>query len=811
MSLFKFSFKHSLRNIYHKLGSSLIIVLTMSILMMVMILSIAMHSILSDVFTYEAKSEYQSIDIVMTYDENSSARLINIRELKEKYQDDIVYANAFFAMNTLFSLESNSEYFYAKLVSGTPLALEQVLGETISSLGSHDAIITKSLADKSNIELGDSVSFQTGNGSVILHVVSIIEDKGIFSGDQVFFLKSTFAEEVYDLSSMDNIGNIVYISIVPTISKEGFIETLYADPSYSDYVFTLTIDPFEIDRASTYASVLFFGISVLMFVALLFVLYSLFLLFFKDFQKEQGIVLSLGGNRRYLQIVFMNTFLWFMFFSLCFSAILTFVVLNIGIRIYGIREIFFYPLWSVLFSTLILILVYLVLAWMIDRRFRELSSISMISMLKGNPNTKRRSIYLGILITMLGLILLVHPFSIGLNAIGVTILSILILFQLLDIALLVFRHKKNSSSLFQLISFRNLKENKIVHQSLRVMMIIFIVLISVISVRSFIDREARVVKDQIIVDYMILGIYDYNESMLEELNTYPETSSSSATVFMDSYLYFGENIKRIRYSVSMPFSTFGQFFEFPLEEQNDTIISGSDAYILLPYSLKYIYNIELGDTIQVDFSSEYQGINLKVGGFFYTNFDNLIYTNYFDLNHLSENAIFINSSAELYDDLIGKYSLAYYYVVDMDDFMNDFLDSILRANDLFMFLSGVLIISFIIVLFNNTILVFETEKATYAKLKILGLSKRTLRKMLFKEFLTIVCILVLFTGALSVILTFYYPKMMLVFNYFKEIIPTWIDYLLAFLLMVFILGMTYIYFAKKLNCILLINESKTDL
>jgi len=807
MSLYKFSLKHSLRNISQKKGSSLIIILTMSLLMMVMILSVSMFSILKGIFTYEARSTYGDVDIVMTYDENSSSRLINVRDLKEMYQDQITYASAFFSVNTLFSSSGENDFFYANLLAGTSISLEQVLNVPVSALGTYDCVITLSLSSKLNLQVGDEVSFLADNNDIQLKIVSIIEDTGIFTGDQIFFLKSTFSEEVYQLSNMDNLGNVVFIKLNDDVSIETFLQSVSEDSQYSAFISTRAIDPFEIERASRYASVLFFGISVLMLISLFFVLYSLFLLFFKDFQKEQGIIMSLGGSKKYLHIVFLNTFIWFLVFSILFSSVLTFIVLNIGIRIYGIDQIFYYPLWSILLSTLIVILGYSLLALIIQRQLSKQSSISMISQGSNKREKQNVNIYFVILVLFEALLIVLQPFSVGVNSILITLTAILGLFQLIDIFLRIIHKHFRRNSVFQLISFRNLTQNKIVHQSLRVMVVIFIVLISVISVRSFIDREADVVINQVHADYMILGIYDYDDSMISAFQESYHANSSSAFVMMDPYIYFGDEIKRVKYSVSMPIEQFTEYFSFPLIESSTQVMTGTEAYVILPYSLKYIYEVEVGDMIQVDFSKEYQDIEVLIGGFFDTNFDNIMYTNF---NQLEANAVFIQSDEGIYNELIEQYAFQFYYVVDMNDFMDDFLGNIHRANDLFIFLSGVLTVSFIIVLFNNTILVFESQKPTFAKLKVLGFSKKEMILMLEKEFITISVIILLCTSLLSIVLTYYYPKMMLVFHYFKEIIPTIFDYLYAFIFMVFVLFLTYLIYIRKLNSISLIEFSKKE-
>ena len=88
------------RNIIANKKTTAVIIFTLSLLFAIFIMMLGIRGIYKNLFIKEAESKYPEIDIVISYDEYSSSRLINKRTLTENY-DDVTYALAFFNLQVL--------------------------------------------------------------------------------------------------------------------------------------------------------------------------------------------------------------------------------------------------------------------------------------------------------------------------------------------------------------------------------------------------------------------------------------------------------------------------------------------------------------------------------------------------------------------------------------------------------------------------------------------------------------------------------------------------------------------------------------
>ena len=86
------------------------------------------------------------------------------------------------------------------------------------------------------------------------------------------------------------------------------------------------------------------------------------------------------------------------------------------------------------------------------------------------------------------------------------------------------------------------------------------------------------------------------------------------------------------------------------------------------------------------------------------------------------------------------------------------------AADLALAMVGVVIASFMIVIINNTLLVFQTIKGDYAKLRVMGAGFKNLFGSLAKEVLISLAVIMIFFIPSIMVFTKALPKLMLFFN-----------------------------------------------
>ncbi len=814
MTPFRFKLNHALRNIRSKIGSSIIVVFTLSILMTLILLSLTMYPVFQQVFYYEAKEVYQTADVILTYDENSQVRIINKRNLELNYASDLSYASVFMNIYTLLGYESSE--FYAQIMSAEPYELERLINQDVSNMSDRSMIVTKSFAENHQLITGEELSFFVKDTEYSYQIVQIVDDFGIFSGEKVFIQKEVLMEDLFGLPHLENIGNTIYIDLRSTVSAEEFIQTLKLDSDYQDFLMILAVDSNEIDRQATYSSSTFLGIGVLMLFAIILVLHSLFILFFKDYRIENGVISSLGGDANYTFHVWGIELGIFVLLGSVISWLMTYMLINIGGYFYGIHHFIDFPVIDVLIATAFCSIYLFFEMALMQNRVKRSSSVELSTSFRYSKTVRRYS--LGIISSLLYLFFeFIHPFSVGIEAIIQVVLSIIVLFQLFEwmiVWLYTLMKKRNKPSLFSSISIRQMKDNPFFNHSFKVLFVIFLLTISVFSINQFIDTEFDAFSEQLQVDYAIFGIFDYQATMKDDiLNDFDVDKVDDGIVYQESLMHFGDEIRRTHFNVSMEYEAFLENYAFETTEEIDFSLSGNLPAIIIPQSMGFIYGVEIGDTIHMDMSRDILNVPFVIVGFFVTNFDNIVYTNIYENESyqdiVSTNTIFIQSNnPEVYTDLIHRYSLDMYYVISMQSFMDDYNDYILSINSMFIFLCTVLIICFVVVMVNNILLIFYSMKSDYAKMIILGQNGKDFFVMLLKEALLIFTILVILCIGETFVFVKYFPKIMLVFHYYKSIVPTWDVLVKTFLFEAVILGGAYAYYFLKIRNLKLIDETK---
>jgi len=813
MNPFRFKCRFALRNIVAKKGSSIVVILTLGIFITLLMLTFSMFSVMKQVYYYDNIETYPFTDVVITYDENSDVRIINNRNLKINYDTEILTADVFLNIHTMIN-QANSSY-YVELMSATSNELERLIDEDVPSLNDRDMVITKSMSDKYDLQVNDVLAIFISNVSYSYNIKAVIEDKGVFVGDTLFVQKATLANDLYG-ASLDNVGNVVYVNLATGVSPETFIQKLSLDPEYSGYSFTQTVDWTEIARMAKYNSVLFFGVALLMMFALVMVMHSLFILFFKDYPIQSGVMSILGAQDKMLFGIWSIEIGLFLLISSIFSGLLTFALVNIAGLLYGVHHLIVYAFWHFGVAFLITILFLFAETFVMQQKIKKTSKVSLTFDFRYKKHHTNYRFGLIILVLM-GLTWLFHPFSEGINAIIIVFLSVIVMFQCFDLALLLIAkivRKKKKKTLFSRFSVKAMQENPYIHQSIRVLFVIFLVIVSAISVKSFIDSEFQLFSNQVEADYALLGIFDYDPQLKTEIEADFDVSEvDEAIVYQGSLVHFGDEIKKMKFNISMDYPSFLTHFKYETLSAPIFDLDSEYPQVLLPVDLQYIYGVEIGDIISIDLSKNITDIPFEVIGFLDTNFDNLIYTTIYRQTQyediVSINTLFIQTDdPETYIDMIQRYSLQMYFVLDMDQVISDFVNNMITVSNMFSFLTGILVVCFVIILFNNIVLIYDAMKSEYAKLKILGLDRNGFFWMICKEATLMFTIMLGGTLIESRLLIPYFPKMMLVFHYYKEIIPGTMVMTLTFLVVGTVFAISYRYYLYRIQKMNVIEETK---
>lgn len=802
-----FSFLLAKRNILTNKKNSLVIILTLSLVFAVFMMMLGVKSIYTDIFTKEAINRYQDIDLIISYDEYSPTRFINKRQVKDNYED-IDYALAFFNLQVL--TEKDDELFYSNMISSLPHEFEILVDNDID-ISLNKAVITESYSENYQLQVGDSFSFFILDTEFEYEVSLIIDDYGIFSGDSFFVNKSDIYNRLYSTNILDNFGNIIYIS---SNDYETTYQELIEDEIYQDYLIRFAVDEEKIAGiVSEYTSMIVLA-GLIVLLALIIVLDSLFLIVLKDIFSEMGVIDTLGGRKSIGRLICFYQWTIYTIISFVIGILLAHIVINIGASFYGINAFININPFIILLSLFILSILIVIKNFKLLKNHEKSNVISKI---KDKRYIVGEISRLGLIIVIIGMLFIIvfKPFTLRFNSLIIVVLSIYISLSLLVITLRfvvnVFSRKK---TVFGIFNKRYMKTNKSLHQSLRVVFLALIVVTIMVSVRIFISKEIEQVRKDNKFDLLMVNIYDYDNDLLDDLSTYDLTQINPALLYNDVFVDIKTDQRQlIRNFVSMDTLDFPNYFGYalpsiPLEYSNNDL-----PYILFPQTYKIVYDLKEGDIVEFDLTPELQNIRFLVGGFIDTNFDHIVYSNLFsklDEFGLSYNTIFINANdvEEVNAELIRNYSSKMYYVINGEERLEETLALADNVLALFTVITVFIILSFVFVVINNTILKFYALKNEIAKIKVIGYSNYSAGIDLIKE-ISLMLLTITIIGLMEIfILSEYLRYLLLYFNYYKELTASLKSISYGYIVVFVSFTVSYIYYHALIKHISLEKEIK---
>jgi len=405
-----------------------------------------------------------------------------------------------------------------------------------------------------------------------------------------------------------------------------------------------------------------------------------------------------------------------------------------------------------------------------------------------------------------------EPFSLKVNALVIVVNSFYISLSLLIIILKAFSKAfSRRKSSFALFNTKHMINNKNIHQALSVIFIALIVVTVMLTVRFFISDQIEEVRSNHKFDIVMTNIYDYNDNLINEISAYDVSNVNPILIYQNALVDIDMDTRfLIKMFVSIDDADFNMYYGYNIEV--DEVYTNHELpYVLLPKSYEMVYNLTRGDVIKMDLAPELRDFSFVVGGFIDTDFDQFAYTNLvekLDDYSLKYNAIMINSdnSEATIRTLIEDYGSQMYYLIDGQAELEKQLDTASSVLELFTVITIFIVLSFMFVVFNNTLLKFYSLKNDYSKIKVLGISDKRNSLNLFQEFL-ILCTVLVIVGIIEVlILSKHLRYTLLFFEYYKElsanIFVTGISYLLIFISLL----ISYVYYYLKIKNLSLSNE-----
>ncbi|HPJ86104.1 MAG TPA: hypothetical protein PLD07_04065 [Bacillota bacterium] len=795
MKSFKFKLRFAFSNIWKNIGNSLSFVLSFALVALFALLLSNVFSVSRQALYYQSIEKYGDIDVVVTYDEDASSRIVNRRSMTEEYAVYVDKAYSFFNLSVV--AETASDTFYVDVMSANTSEFELLVDTELGYVGDTDAVITETMAKKYDLQVGNDLTMYLLGQTYTYEIIRIIPDEGLFCGNSVFVDKTKILDEFLGLPQLDNLGNTLYICLENDIECDDFIAMIEANPQYSDYLIYASVDQNLINTRATRMSSILFGIGVLLAVALVMVMHSLFPLIAAKLRSQYGTIVSLGGSGKFILPVWLVELAVYFLIGGLIGLFSSFLIFQYVAHTYGIEHMIKLDFLMSFIAFLVLGVLMLAEGYVNYRKIVRTDPIS----LSFNKRYEKQHLYgLLIPITFLVVILVMvfKPFTSAWNSLAIVVFSLM--FAFLSISATVSNisrsiKKHRPKNLFGYFNNTYLGDNIHIHRSLKTLLISILIIVMSLSVREFIFDETAKANEAFLFDYALVNIFDYSDDLKQEiLDDYPVEMADEALFYQNVYINFSEeenqetNVK-ISYFVSIDPDMFNSYFRFGFEGINTLSSLPNDrVYVVIPKNYSQTYNLSSGDTVELDIGPSHDPVTAVIAGFLDTNYEGIVYSNLMMVaGHETDynvNSMLIR--AENAEDIFRELSIDYgeemYYVLDMDEVIGEVESEVTTAGNLFLVLTAVLVTCFMIIIVNDTLLVYYSLEKDLARLKAIGVGKKDIMFSLLTEAaltMAIVCVFVLLE---TMVLTAYLPKVMLFFHYYKEVVPSGFTLMLGLVL-----------------------------
>ena len=807
----KFKLKFAFRNATFKKGRFVVIVFTLIMMVMLSVMMFALKNYLIDIFTLEYREQYQDVDLVLTYDNYSTSRIVNVRTIKQKYAEYFDFYATFFNLHSLVKVGEQTQY--TQIMSSSLGEFEQVIKCDVDALNPGELFITASLAAKLKLNENASLFLEINNQDWPYIVKKIIPDQGLFQKDAIFVNKEELFEKTVWFSP-PNLGNIIYLNVKPQYSLTMVKEELLADEKYQNCLIYEAVDHEQVLIRAEFNFSIMITMIVVVFLAMAMIIKSLFPLLFRDFSQQLGVIKLLGGSNRLALQIWVSQFVIYLSICIPLGLGLANLFLNIGARAYHIYSYIGIKPLPILFS-LLLFLGFM--AGQIFYQYHRLTKQNELTLTRDRKAERQSSSWL-YLVCFGGLLvvnLLINPFP-KVQALLTLLLVIGFTFMFISSSLrLLSRLWQKKKTFFTLYSVKHLSQNRITHNSLKVIFISLVVLAVSLTMISMFKTTKRLAFDEIKMDYLMTNIYDYGNNLKNDINAnYDIDELSEGAVYHEITMNFGNNESRIiKYVLSMDSLDINQFFNYQFldDSLNDLQLTNRLA-IVLPYQYEKIGRIKKGDVVILSLGRTIPEEQFEVVGFYKGYSEILAFTNL----HLSDkyqeaplvNTLFINSDdSHLQKDLIKRYSNRMYFILDAQDLFLQEVERLVAVANFLTFIVWVLVGCFVLVIMNNSLLVFYSLKADYAKIKILGCKDGELFVNILKEIIIIMA-LALVASFVNVLIVFaLFPSLMIMVGYYFQYQYHISDVLWYLLIGILVFSLSYVNYFFKVRNMNLVTET----
>ena len=790
---------------------------TIMLVSALMTFSITLKDTFRQFFIISAEETYLDIDFMMTYDQNSSSRISNIREIRDDYSDYFDSVASF--MNFYTMVEHDDHSSYINVLSSSQVELENVIQFDFGPIGEDDLIVTKSYAEKNALKVGDPVFLSIADQTLSYHISVVADDMGILEGDTVFVLKERITQIMFGFSNLSNLGNRVYFDVKDEFEVQTVIDILKSSPSYQDNEFILALDLDKIERQATFNASIFIGLGLMAVVALVLVLQSIFPLIYRDLSKASGVVATLGGKSSFVFQVWIIEVALILATALPAGVLVCWAVFNQGLQVVGISgNVSFRPL--LVFLSMGVLMVFILGDVFLHYHHMQRQSVpkrsNQLRFLKHHNSLFMTASLIVLLIIQIA----VHPFSRPVDAIVTVLLTLFLTFSAIGWMMALphmisQRRKKRDYS--ALITYPYLSRNIILHNLVKIVMASFMVIGITLMINHQVDSAIDDFRSEMKVDYYLTNIFDYQPQILTDILSDPVTDHASEAILYRNVVIKNQDDpdKTIQFMLSVAYEDLDLYLNYQFDDKIRTAFSDtSQLYVALPIGYALIYDIDEGDTITLFINHDLPAVEALVAGFIDTNYTGLVLSNllivteYSGLADINTVVIATKDDQTYSTDLLKSYSSRMYFFLDANALFNERSIFYQDIADYLMLIGWGVVLCFMGIIFNSAIQLFDQNKSDFAKIKVLGLGIKELRRHFLIEWGIIALIALVFAIVNLGIIVPKMADMMLLFDNYHIIEFDWTMLLLTMLLGIPCFLISYMVYYQRIKVHPLIDELK---
>lgn len=807
-----FLFKLSFKNIFSSKLRAFVLFFSSIIIVVLLFLIFSLNSFLSGFFIANFNEQKGNSDIYISIDDNYGSRYFSIRNLEESLDENYYSLTvSYFKIASLSYI--GEDYSYVNIIMSNLNDFKKTGNFTeypFNLLGSNEIIITKSFANEKKLEVEDAIFLQMGSEKLSFKVVAIVKDGGLVRGSTVFIDKDSNIKNIItaiypNLATLNPIFfnklcNGAYVYLNNNIDNSEVITALNSIEEYKGLHIEESINIEEINvlvnRNIAYFSV---GI-VLVLISILFVVQSSLTIIFNDRLKQLGIMKTLGGREKDFLITLIFEVLFYLILAIIFGPILCLLIMKVGLNFIGSNYVFTIKFFNLLYTFISLLILY---GFIVLISYLKVKKLAINKIIKTSKYKNTNWFYLSLLFIGIIIIYILNNLFLTakellkyrgiINYVLIIIIGIILVKILIGLAAIIF--KKNT--LFRIIFVDDANRNKITKSIIIVLLVAFTSIVIFVGLTRSDERKITTLYEETKVDLVVtniikeddLNIFLNNNNKVDDF----EKGILYNNVLMNNEKYFSQMIS---------VSNFDNYFDFGLEHTViDKLNSSENALVLIPIKYKYLYNYNVGDVIILSFNELYNSEPFTIVEFFDSNYEDLILTNFYlldDYKTVNYNSFFINSNNKtlLKNELINNYSENLYYIIDFDELINEIEIYSRNLRQFISFLSLFFILCFVFTILNNSILLFEINKNSFARLKIIGTSKKRLAKNIIYQYLLIAFVCAVSSFLVIFVIMSNLKYILLFFNVYQEINLFLSDYIIGYVISVIVFFISYLYYIR---------------